>query len=224
MPLANLYNNAIAPILEGLEPWGHQYPGLHGPFLLGNVCMGQSPLMIVGQETGGWDAYQQGWANQPQPAIAQLMATYNALRPNGQVGGQWANTPFWWMCNAVSNHLVGNDAFIWNNLWKFDNNGHALPDDLRDGVLLPWMIQHQVLLTEIALTGAKRVLFVTGPASHAALQHLGLHVNPVNGGHALNLYHVMGDGLPDWAYVTYHPNYLNFQGLGQQFIQTLGAL
>lgn len=184
-------------------------------------------VMIVGQETFGWDYSNDDVVGEPiaylrdcQPSTAHLKAALRQYRDfDFAEGTRFVSSPFWQAHRHFANTLESGNyrAVLWSNLIRiscYKGSGTMsavwnLPEsDLAD--LLEW--QHGTLIAEIASFEVQAVVFVTGPSyDHCLLSEFpGAKFSPLPGldapvDHFAQIRH---ECLPSVAYRTYHPGYL----------------
>lgn len=149
-------------------------------------------LMIVGQQTNGWENEQKdlrsmclqgdaATAVAVAVAVEKLMAHYRdfglAIEPQKENVKRVANSPFWSFSHTLNKELNGENnkkAYVWANLWRMDEwcerANHAIPPnkDLKD------MLVHDfnVLVEEIKILAPDLVVFVTGHGNDGDIKRM----------------------------------------------------
>lgn len=157
-------------------------------------------LMIIGQETNGWDAKLEA----PNDVISS-MRTYE----NFNLGRNY-NSTFWQWTHRI-NHMLGNpdtNCFVWNNILKFGKEcGKGHPD---------WQVTEnenkyfKVIPDEIAILNPDVCIFLTGPSYDNNIRSKFPDVEFINfGGYKFinEVAQLKSKNLPVHSYRTYHPGY-----------------
>jgi hypothetical protein len=166
-------------------------------------------LMIVGQQTAGW--YGDRWDGHLDRGIAaKLVANYRDFA----LGQHYYRSPFWEasrkVCQGVNKDSPEN-AFVWTNLLKLDEEGRRPADDVVDEALIP---HFNLVPDEVSVLRPDAVVFFTGPNYDTVLSRVfrGANLLPVGRDPVRTLARVEHPRLPRAAFRTYHPGYLRRAG------------
>jgi hypothetical protein len=204
--LLELYQQHL-PALKAVVA-AHPSETLLGPHLMApNDLYPQQKnrLLIVGQETGGWDSFVDDPVRQ-----MQVYEEFN-------VGKGYFSSPFWNVTRKVEK-LLGNKphSCAWTNVSKFDHNKKRA-----EGIYEKTIASVDGLLRdEIRILEPTFCLFYTGPAFDMRLMGIfkGLAYHEVPGYDLRALARLEHPLLPERTYRSYHPNYLRQQGLEEGFL------
>jgi len=204
--LRELYDREVPGFLKKLEK---QFPDrldrLTGPFLMHcwddeyGAC--NKRLMVVGKETNEWHRVP---ANDPD-AVPALVRKYEDFRlgtnPAKPYDGNFLPT-----VRKLHRALNGEQlplGFMWNNLWKLDENCKS-PSQCVQSFLLH---EFPILRSEIEACDPQVVVFFTSYGNDEALRSLfpGATVRAVPGFACKELAEVCGLGR--LSFRTYHPGY-----------------
>ncbi len=182
-------------------------------------------LLVVGQETHGWD-WKSGdyypWPHPPLKTLADFKAYDGGIQAlmNGYPAFAFSkyqpanfNSPFWrafrLFVEGISDE--GDADALWTNLFRCDLDGSSVKDTASPIEFKDILKFQQGLLTrEIAVLQPTAVLFLTGPNYDRALtdEFSGITIHPALGHSARELAQLGHPSLPTASYRTYHPNYL----------------
>lgn len=154
-------------------------------------------LMIVGQQTNGWDDGKTRVSFIDPTALMKLYATFN-------LGKKYSATPFWQAAHRLEgaiNPAGPPRSFLWSNLVKTDQNGKRPIPELEEAINT-----YQILQTELSITKPDIVLFFTGPDYDERLIATFPSVQIKPNSHLLS--RLIHPQLPVASFRTYHPNYL----------------
>jgi len=187
----------VSPQLENiLEPY-EDCSSPHLIFVPDGYAAVTARLMIVGQQTNGWE--NGIFSSDPSgvEAVMRLYADFN-------LGKKWKRSPFWQAAHKLF-RLLNPDgperSFLWSNLVKVDQNGHRPNADLEEKVCAL-----RILHEEISITKPDVVVFFTGPEYDQRLKKTFPSVRYVPDSRLLaKLKH---PEFPALSFRTYHPNYL----------------
>lgn len=191
----------------------HEGSEMAGPLLMSpsNEYFQQpAPLLIIGQETNGWEYVLD---------VAAQMKHYEGFG----VGRTYLPSPFWNVTRKAEKAL-GNAAYscAWTNLSKFDfKSGRSYGQYEKAISTLDGM-----LVEEISILNPAVCQFFTGPAFDQRLRCTfpGLAYEPVPGWSTRQLCQLVHAQLPAYSFRTYHPNFLRRRGLEKRFIDFLTSL
>lgn len=187
----------------------HPAEDMAGPFLISpNAIYPLQPhrLMIIGQETGGWE-YN----------VDDLRAQMEAYE-EFNVGETYRSSPFWNVTRKVEQAL-GNEPFscAWSNISKFDHNNTRASGKYAASIA---SVDH-LLREEIAIIKPTVCLFYTGPEFDTRVCAIfpGVAFHEVPGHDERELARLEHPGLPHHSYRAYHPKYMRLRGLEEGFIE-----
>ncbi|WP_324741422.1 cyclic-phosphate processing receiver domain-containing protein [Pseudomonas veronii] len=203
------------------------------PLILMDVPKGWSKatnrVLIVGQETLGWDFEPGDYYEWPYPAIKgiedfldvpnsveAMIHGYRAFQFSRYQPGN-VNSPFWrayrQIREAVGDEPEGFETkVLYTNLFKTAVNGTSI---VKNGTTQEaddiWRASAQLLTREIEILRPDAVVFFTGPDydRYLELEFPNLEWASVNGHDQRQLSKVIHSSLPSKAYRTYHPGYLS---------------
>ncbi|GAB1619854.1 cyclic-phosphate processing receiver domain-containing protein [Pseudomonas putida] len=217
------------------------------PLILMDVPDGWSEatnrVLVVGQETLGWD-FQPGdyyeWPFPPIKGIDDYLSIPNSVEAmiHGYRAFEFSrhqpgnvNSPFWRAYRQIRT-AVGDKAegfgtkVLYTNLFKTAVNGTSIvkngTEQEADDI---WRASYQLLTREIEILRPDAVVFFTGPDydRYLELEFSNLEWAPV-GGHSQRAFaQVIHRSLPIKTYRTYHPGYLS-RGNWQVVDQVCAAL
>ncbi len=210
--LLDLYLNRHADLKWVRE----QFPNedMAGPFLMSpsaEYALQPHPLLIIGQETGGWHYH-----------LDELDKQMNAYE-TFNVGEQYYASPFWNVTRKVEAAL-GNKPYTcaWTNLSKYDlNDGHAY-GEFEAAI----SSVDDILLGEINIIKPKVCVFFTGPSMDTRLSKVfrQLLFQEIPGFEKREFAKLSHPALPEWTFRSYHPKYLRMQGKEEAFIDFIMSL
>ena len=157
-------------------------------------------LVVVGQETMGWDRRDSAEAQR-------------ALYPVDTVVERKRRRPFWRASCEIADALGGrkNAPFLWANLVAADVGRKQAPPDVRNA-LREAAPPHGLLRYVLKAAQADVVSFFTGPRGYYAYemeqQFPGLEQIDVEGFDRRALVRLRHEALPAASFRSYHPNYL----------------
>jgi hypothetical protein len=193
-----------------------QFPtaDLAGPLLLSpNAAYSKQkyPLLIIGQETKGWQYHVQD--------IAKQMAVYEEFN----VGETYYASPFWNVTRKVERAL-GSVPYScsWTNVSKFDLDGGRSYGQYEQAI----SDLDDILTTEISILQPEVCIFFTGPDFDYRLNRIftGLRYNAVSDWNKRALARLEHPLLPPHCFRTYHPRYLRLRRQETAFIETIAGL
>jgi len=162
-------------------------------------------LMIIGQQTRGWDGRD----------IGSALKCYEDFN----FGEHYYSSPFWNITRKVESALgIDKYAIVWSNLNRCDYNEKRPPMEIENElrILLP------VLLGEIEILKPDVIFFYTGPSfdGHIKQAFTGSRFEPaINTFSERKLSRIRHDLLPHHSYRTYHPLYLRLSGIEPRFVE-----
>ncbi len=185
-----------------------------GPLLMSpnnKYGLQKMPLLIVGQETHGWDYH-----------VADLnrqMEVYEAFN----VGEEYYASPFWNVTRKVEK-TIGNEphSCAWTNISKFDLDGGRASGEHETAI----SAFDNMLVDEIKVLKPKVCLFFTGPTFDKRIKNIFTDVEliPVADWGINQLCQLKHKDLPALTFRSYHPNYLRRSGLEPEFIDFLSEV
>lgn len=184
---------------------------LEGPFLISPnelYSIQTIPLMIIGQETNGWDYNVDD--------LEKQMKVYE----NFNVGINYYSSPFWNVTRKLEKAL-GNEAHscAWTNFSKFDvDAGRAFGEQEKEISTLD-----KLLVKEIEILKPKMCVLFTGPNFDHRVKDTFENVEfiEVEGFTTRQLAQLKHKDLPELTFRTYHPNYLRRSGLEEEVLDFL---
>lgn len=182
---------------------------LAGPFLMSpceKYLEQPFPLLIVGQESGGWTYHVED--------IDRQMEQYEKFN----LGIDYWPSPFWNITRKVEQAL-GNELYssAWTNLSKFDLNGGRSYGDYAVAI----STLDEILLSEIEIVKPKVCLFYTGPTFDFRLQKIfpELRFLEIPGWSLRAFSKIVHPKLPALSFRSYHPKSLRMNHLEVEFIR-----
>lgn len=184
---------------------------LAGPFLISpnEIYSKQpNPLMIIGQETNGWDYNVDD--------LEKQMKVYEDFN----VGFDYYSSPFWNVTRKLEKAL-GNETYscAWTNFSKFDvDAGRAHGEQEKEISTLDNLLEK-----EIEILKPKICILFTGPNfDHRIINTFeGVEFSEAEGFTTRQLSQLKHKNLPELTFRTYHPNYLRRSGMEQDVIEFL---
>ncbi|MCX5722047.1 MAG: hypothetical protein NT179_08475 [Nitrospirae bacterium] len=178
-------------------------------------------LLIVGQETRGWDFHQGDYYDWPYPPIKHLSEFVNLANRIGVLMKGYRDfefakhqvpehrSPFW----RAFRHLGASPdvSVLWTNLFRVSFKGGSVIQNTSPGELNHILSTQKGLLEkEVRLLQPTAVVFFTGPYYDCALRNefADVSFHPVQGHEERQFAQLRANSLPTQSYRTYHPNYL----------------
>lgn len=208
--LETFYSNCLDDLTE--FPSKFKSENLHGPLLIkvGKYVDEPIKLMVVGQETYGWDQ---------SLTIQDQLLSYESFN----FGAQYKSTPFWNIIRKVECSLgVSPFAIAWSNLNRFDQNIGA-----PEGKVLDQITQFDYILKkEIKILNPDVCIFFTNHKYDDRLMQMyeGLvfeHIDSLPEKHFARLIH---PSLPSITIRAPHPKTIRIQSWEDGFIEYIGKL
>lgn len=193
-----------------------KYPDedLAGPFLMSpndTYAKQPNPLLIIGQETFGWDYNVDD--------LSKQMEVYEKFN----VGENYHASPFWNVTRKVEKAL-GNEAHscAWTNISKYDLDGGRAYGEYETTI----STLDNVLVDEIRILQPKVCIFFTGPSFDNRIRNIfdSVTFESVVGFGLHQLCQLKHADLPVLTFRTYHPNYLRRSGKEKDFINFITDL
>lgn len=195
-------------------------------------------LLLIGQETLGWDFRSGDYYDWPHPSLASLadFQSYDHAVPalvHGYAEFDFAKrqpanyrSPFWRAFRLLREHSAssGTGEVLWSNLFRCSLDGGSVVNTATAAELQNILAFQQGLLgREITALRPTGVLFVTGPYYDFAInsEFPGATWERVPSYDPRHVSRVVHPALPDRTFRTYHPNYL---ARSQERWQWLSAL
>ncbi len=189
----------------------------------------ESRVLIVGQETLGWNfcsgwyydwpydpiANWQDFKHVPDSAIAMVHGyksfEFSRYQPENY------RSPFWQAYRqfreALGEHKDGVEtSVLWTNLFRMSLDGGSVIKGSREEVEQIKEASRDVLYAELRILKPTAVVFFTGPNYNETLYSLfpGIEVFSFNGRDRQKTARITHPDLPSMAWRTYHPKYLSF--------------
>jgi hypothetical protein len=212
--LLNVYNNRLSDLLHIQETFKDD--NLSAALLMSpneTYAKQPIPLMIVGQETYGWDA------EYPEKC-EYMMAMYEDF--DLARNHPYKNAPFWSMTRKVEAAL-GNEHYscAWTNISKYDQ-ACGRPDEAHEALI---STVDDLLMKEIEIVKPKVCIFFIGHRFDYRLENI---FNPiefikVDGFEEKVFCQVKHPKLPELSYRTYHPRYLRMNHLEEPVIEFIAG-
>ena len=186
---------------------------LAGPFLISpnEIYSKQpNPLMIIGQETNGW--------NYNVDDLEKQMKVYEDFN----VGIEYYSSPFWNVTRKLEKAL-GNEAYscAWTNFSKYDvDAGRAHGEQEKEISTLDNLLEK-----EIEILKPKICILFTGPNFDHRINKTFENVEfiEVNGFSRREISQLKHKSLPELTFRTYHPNYLRRSGMEEDILEFLAS-
>ena len=170
-----------------------------------------NPLLIIGQETYGWDYNVDD--------LVMQMDVYE----NFNVGKDYFASPFWNVTRKVEMAL-GNEPYscAWTNISKFDIDGGRAFGEHQIAIAT----LDNLLLEEIHILKPKVCIFFTGPSFDIRIKNIftGVEFITIENQTFNQLCQLKHKDLPEFTFRSYHPNYLRRSGLETDFIKYITDL
>lgn len=187
---------------------------LAGPFLMSpseNYFLQKVPVLIVGQETCGWDYYVDD--------IEKQMEVYEEFN----LGINYRSTPFWNVIRKVEK-VLGNKEYscAWANVSKYDLDG-ARAFGEHEKVISSL---DDILIEEIKIVNPKICIFFTGPSYDYRLQNIfkGIEFKELPNWKSRQFCQLSHPDLPELTFRSYHPKSLRIRKLEDKFINFIESL
>ncbi len=182
---------------------------LHGPFLMSPNSIYDKqklPLLIIGQETYGWDKNIDD--------LSKQMDSYEKFN----VAENYYSSPFWNIARKTEKAL-GNEQYscAWTNISKYDGDGGRAYGEYEIAI----STLDDLLIDEIQITQPKVCLFFTGPAFDNRLKTTFENIEFIEqqGWTTRQLCRLKHPCLPEHSFRAYHPNFLRRSGFESDFIK-----
>ncbi len=192
------------------------YPNedMAGPFLMSpneKYVNQPNPLLIVGQETYGWDYFVDD--------LTKQMEVYE----NFNVGEKYYASPFWNVTRKVEQAL-GNELYscVWTNISKYDLDGGRAYGEFEATI----STLDNVLIDEVKILKPRVCMFFTGPSFDSRIRKIfeGVQFLTVEDFNPRQLCQLKHADLPTLTFRSYHPNYLRRSGQEKDFIDFVASL
>lgn len=185
------------------------------PFLIlprRSYCEYDKRIMICGQETQGWGNELDGM-NPDEVSPQRIMNIYNGFVNSGAY-----NSPYWNFSHRIEEALP-EARTVHNNIVKVGKRTGAGCDDSINALAL----QHfNVFRREPEILRPNVILFLTGPNYDWRIKSVlgGFSARTVAPGMFIDRLSFADTSLPP-AFRTYHPGYIQRQGMFQQYAETI---
>jgi uracil-DNA glycosylase len=217
--LRDLYERHWGSLRKVLQPHWNSDKQISFPLLLKAheaYEKASRKLVIVGQQTSGWDNSGQPLGDDP---IGKLMQEYQ----NFALGRWYRPTPFYQASYVLQMSLNPSGpafGFLWTNLVKVDRQG-LRPETETENLVCE---KFPVVAEEISILSPDAIIFFTGPYYDDRLEKTfsGLKKTSIDAdtGYVQRLEHKM---LPALSFRTYHPGYLARSPIYGKVMRTLAA-
>lgn len=205
--LKNLYLKRIADFK--LIPEKFPNDDLAGPLLISpNPLYENQPirLMIIGQQTNGWDYYVDDLDCQ--------MKVYKDFN----LGIDYYSSPFWNITRKLEN-ILGNKEYscVWTNINKFDLNN----DKPYGNYEIEISAFDSLLIDEIDILKPDVCIFFTGPYFDYRIKSIFTNIifDDINGWDKRLLSKLKHPKLPSLSFRTHHPKSLRIRHFENPFIE-----
>lgn len=209
--LRNLYSQNWSGYIENVrKTTDSAYPFLILPRK--SYCEHNKRIMICGQETQGWGNELDG-VNPEEVSPQRIMNIYNGFVNSGAY-----NSPYWNFSHRIEEALPDARS-VHNNIVKVGKRSGAGCNDSINALAL----QHfNVFRSELDILRPNVILFLTGPNYDWRIKSvLGeFSAKPVTSGMFIDSLTFSNPSLPP-AVRTYHPGYIQRQGMFQQYAETI---
>lgn len=209
--LEKLYSENWAGYIENVRKvTDSAYPFLIHP--LRSYCESLRRIMICGQETQGWGNELDGM-NPDEVSPQRIMNIYNGFVNSGAY-----NSPYWNFSHRIEEALPDTKS-VHNNIVKVGKRFGAGCDDSINALAL----QHfNVFRRELEILKPDVILFLTGPNYDWRIKSVlgSFAARPVADGMFIDRLSFSDSSLPP-ALRTYHPGYIQRQGMFQQYAETI---
>lgn len=188
-----------------LECIGLAHDSLSAPLLLKvprEYQMASSRLLVVGQQTNGWDGHGEKAELGP---VRWLMNGYEHFA----LGRRYKGTPFWQASYELYGLLNPNcppGGFMWSNLIKVDQDGNRPSHEVEEAIC-----SLQILPKEIEILQPDVVVFFSGPRYDTRLCSTFSSLRFVPTTDCFD--RLEHRELPFHTYRTKHPKYLRLAGM-----------
>lgn len=158
-------------------------------------------LMIIGQETNGWESYYV----RTEEDVRNYIQTYKEFEL-----GKHYRSLFWRYAHLVNEMINGKDGknFVWNNVNKFGIDGSGKPDQ---EVLDNENLHYNLLAREIEILKPDICIFLSGPDYDVDLKMKfdDLKIEQFQDYPLNEAARLRSRFLPEQSFRTYHPGYGN---------------
>lgn len=187
-------------------------------------------VLLVGQETLGWN-FEPGWYyDWPYDAIANwrdfevvsdsvraMIHGYKSFEFSRYQPGNY-RSPFWRAYRefrrALGEQKDGMDtSVLWTNLFRMSlDEGSVIKGGSPEEISQLTEASREVFCAEVSILDPTAIVFFTGPDYNDTLYSLfpGIEVNAFNGHDPEKTGRISHPGLPSMAWRTYHPGYLSY--------------
>jgi hypothetical protein len=196
----------------------NNHENLSNPLLL-NYSIGyedqETKLFIIGQQTQSW--YDNIIIDDTRKSILGLMKIYvNEFR----LGLSGPFSPFWKAARVLEDELnINSGSIMWSNLNKVDQDAKRPSEEIESKILDIF----PVLKKEIRLATPDIILFFTGPFFDGHIERIfqGVRFKAVEGHEERKFARLIHTDLPQKSFRTYHPNFLQRQGLTNEVLDLI---
>jgi hypothetical protein len=176
-------------------------------------------VVVVGQQPYEW-CWKKGknrveWTDNGGDTVSHLMREYEQWK----LGLAYSKSPFWTATHQIAAAVLGadesvNESVLWTNVYKIDMRNAPPPKPICE-----YLINTQILRTELEIVKPDAVVFFTGPNYDWAIRH-SLNIEFDGANRTLS---IVDRGGVKWLR-TYHPHYLRRSrnwGLVDQIVSEL---
>jgi hypothetical protein len=168
-------------------------------------------LLIVGQETFGWDYHVSN--------IDKQMQAYE----NFNLGVDYYSSPFWNITRKVERALKNEEhSCAWTNISKFDHDGGKAQGKYEQVI----SSLDSILVDEIKIIAPTVCIFFTGPSFDGRIKNIfeGIQFDDVSNWPNRQFCKLTHPLLPENTFRSYHPKSLRMRHLENNFIDFISTL
>ena len=213
--LKSLYANNLKQMIEVKEKVREKYADkeLDGPFLISpnkNYIHSKKKLFIIGQQTYGWECYED---------IDAQMKEYEEFNL-AEKSPKHRNSPFWDMFHKIERLLLNCEyCAAWGNMNRYDFDGDKPSGEIEKEISkLDYLLRE-----EIKILNPDICIFFTSHYFDERIKNIfpGAVFKDIPGWDLKELCKIEHPELPRLCFRTYHPNYLRRAQLEDKFLTTL---
>ncbi len=203
----------------------------------------ENRVLIVGQETLGWD-FRDGlyyeWPYEPianwrdfervPESVTAMIHGYKVFEFSRHEPKHY-HSPFWrayrQFREALGEQKDGLEtSVLWTNLFRMSLDGGSVIEGTPEEIRQIREASRAVLCAELGILKPTAVVFFTGPNYDETLNSLfpGIRVSSFNGRDPRNTAQISHPDLPSMAWRTYHPKHLSFSQQWSVIDEIIGRL
>lgn len=171
----------------------------------------KNPLLIIGQETCGWDY--------DVDDLVKQMEVYEEFN----LGANYWATPFWNIIRKVEKSL-GNEEYswAWTNISKYNKDAARARGVYEKAI----STLDDILIDEIKIVNPKVCLFFTGPSYDYRIKNIfkEIEYKQLLNWPSRQFCQLIHPGLPEMTFRSYHPKSLRIRKLESKFIDFISGL